>query len=203
MQAHQVRVLLLPLSAAYCALLFPRATQFVLFDRYLLTLIAVALVFLLRVHQQRMSMSLPWVSYGVLLVFAILATAGTHDLFAMERARVQVFDDLQRRGISATTLRGGFELDAATQIRAWGYFNDPRIFVPRHAYRPQPSRPGSRQYPECDYPVQEFVPAVHPQYALGADDSPCLVGRQVASATYRSWLPWATHQVIAATPRVP
>lgn len=199
----QATVLLLPFAAAYCLLLFPRATQFVLFDRYLLALIAVALVFLLRLHQDRVADHLPLISYGVLAVFAFLATAGTHDLFAMERARVEVFDLLEHRGVPATAIRGGFELDAATQVNSWGYFNDPRILVPRTAFHPQAPRTPSATYPECNYPLQEFVPAVQPRYALAADDSRCLVGDTVASAPYRTWIPVATHEILAAAPRFP
>lgn len=200
---QQAATLLLPFSLAYCVLLFPRATQFVLFDRYLLALIAVALVFLLRLHQDRICYRMPLISYALLAVFALLAVAGTHDLFAMERARVQVFRSLEGKGVPNTAIRGGFELDAATQVGAWGYFNDPRILVPKTAYHPQLTRPFPVNYPECHYPLQEFVPAVHPRYGLGADDTRCLIGPVDAEAAYRTWLPWTTHFIVAATPRFP
>ena len=90
-----MNVLLLPFLACYLLLLFPLAL-IAMFDRYLLEIVAILLVFALRWHQERVSQGIPAIATTTLVVVAILGVAGTHDLFAMARAEVQLTNALQR-----------------------------------------------------------------------------------------------------------
>ena len=184
-----IAVLLLPYVAVYGVLLIPRAVEFVMYDRYMLEMIVVALVFLLRLHQDRLAASVPLISYVTLTIFAVLAVAGTHDLFSLDRARVMAFDNLQRQGIPVTAIDGGLELDGTTQIQAWGYVNDSRIMLPR-------LKPARGSGLGCTIFFEAFAPAIHARYVLNVDDNPCASGDRIAAVAYRTWLPRETHYVV-------
>jgi hypothetical protein len=180
-------VLLIPFLCAYCLLLLPRAGSIALFDRYLLEVMAVLLIFSLRWHQEKVDGRVALLAKGTMAIYAAVTIAGTHDLFAMDRARVRLAEEVERSGIPRTAIRAGFEYDAITQVEAWGYYNDPRIETPPNAYRPQPTPEGP-----CDYTLQNFVPAVSPEYEVAADPSPCLGPGPFAPASYHTWLPLGT-----------
>jgi hypothetical protein len=190
-------VLLLPFLAAYCLLL---AAFFAVFDRYLLEILAVLLVFLLAWHQSHVSSGIPAVAWSVLAVFAILTVAATHDMFSMDRAEIQAASELQAAGIPRTDIRGGFAFDSATQVYAWGYLNDPRIQSPSGAYHPQPEPPVDiRDGVNCNYPFHRYVPALHIRYVISADPSPCLGPAPFAPVAYHTWLPPATRQLFVGS----
>ncbi len=86
---HTICVLLLPFSVCYFVLLSPLALIGAFFDRYLLVLIAILLIFTLRWHQERVSHCIPAIATSTVAVVAILGVAATHDLFAMARAEVR------------------------------------------------------------------------------------------------------------------
>lgn len=187
---HSLSILLLPFTAAYCILLVPRAVYVVLFDRYFIMVMAVLIIFMLRWHQERMSPRLPLLSYITLAVLALAGVAGTHDLFAMDRARLQLANELQRAGIPRTAVNGGFEYDTVSQVQAWGYVNDFHIVNPPGSFKPQPLHTGP-----CAYPYSYLMPAVKPEYVLAADASPCYTPTQFPTASYHTWLPPGEHQL--------
>lgn len=183
--------LLVPFLAAYFTLLAPRAAFVIMFDRYFLVPIALAVVFVLRWHQDHISARLPIVSYLALAIFAIVAVGGTHDLFAMERARVQLVQELQQAGIPRTSVNAGFEYDAVSQTEAWGYVNDFHLVNPPGAFKPQPITDEGL----CGYAYRFYFPAVKPKYVLAWDASPCYGPTQFPAASYHTWLPPATRQL--------
>jgi hypothetical protein len=191
---YTLSLLLLPFLAGYCLLLLPRSGFIGSNDRYELEVLAVLFVFVLRWHQERFGERLPIFAAVILAIFAIIAVAATHDLFAMDRARVQLADEMQSAGVPRTEIRGGFEFDAMTQVDAWGYVNDWRIANPPGAYHPEPIR-----YGPCNYWFQPMTPAVHARYAIAADPTPCLGPSSFAPVGYHTWLPPATRQLIAGT----
>ncbi|HEV2577565.1 MAG TPA: hypothetical protein VGU25_10175 [Acidobacteriaceae bacterium] len=193
MSWRTLSILLLPFTAVYCCLLVPLASSLGMIDRYLLEILAVLLVFLLRLHQERISPRIPAISVAILAIGAVIAIAGTHDLFAMDRARVRLLDEVQRSGVPRTAVSGGFEFDAVTQVQAWGYFNDPRIKNPPDAFKPQPDAYVDTD--PCRNPLQVYAPAVHAIYVLEADPIACLHPSQFPPATYQTWLPPAKRQL--------
>jgi hypothetical protein len=186
-------ILLLPFTATYSILLVPRAAWAGVNDRYTLEIIAVLLVFLLRWHQERVGPRIPAISIAILAIIAAVAIAGTHDLFAMDRARVRLLDEVQRVGVPRTAISGGFEFDAVTQVQAWGYLNDPRIKTPPDAFRPQPAAYVDTD--PCRNPLQAYAPAVHAIYVVAADPISCLHPSAFPPATYQTWLPPAKRQL--------
>jgi hypothetical protein len=128
--------LLGPFSLTYFVLLMPRAYHEAIFDRYLLPLMAIAIICLLKVHQEWIAPTLPAFSVVVLAVFALLAIGGTHDWFAFYRARLAAIDEIRASGVPRTAIQGGFEYDGWTEIESSGYIHDPRLQVPAGAYHP-------------------------------------------------------------------
>jgi hypothetical protein len=195
-----ISTLLLPFLAIYCALLIPRAIKTVIFDRYLLEIIPVLLIYLLAWHQQRISPRIPSVAIVVLAMVALLTVAGTHDLFAMERARVQLLKEVENSGVPRPMIQGGFEYDATTQVQAWGYINDPHIRNPPGAYKPPAS---AIVETPCVAGLGPYAPALHPVYVLAIDPTPCLGPSSFAPVTYSTWLPPGTRRLYIGTNPAP
>lgn len=180
-------LLLLPFTLAYLLLLAPRATYSFIYDRYLLGLFPIAIVLLLKLYQERVSAALPFLSYGVLLLFASYTVAGTHDWFALNRARVDAVRQIQARGVPVTRIQGGFDFDGWTQINA-----EPSIFWDRVHLPPGASPMQSSDQtldPDCRLNFAPYTPAIHPQYFLVFRQMHCLAPSSFAPVPYRNWLP--------------
>jgi len=177
-------ILLLPLLLCYAVLLIPGSAFARVFDRYLLVIVPVVLFYILGWHQERVSARVPAIAVLVLIVFAWVGVASTHDLFAKERARLQLLDELQRAGVPRTAIRGQFAFDAMTQIDAWGYVNEPAIVNPAGAYHPRPEETGP-----CAYWFSRYVPVIQALYEVETQPNPCVGASQFAPVPYRAWLP--------------
>ena len=113
--------LLVPFVLAYVTLLVPHGMRGSLFDRYVLLLLPIALILLVRLYQDRVRQDLPLFSSALVLLFAIFAVAGTHDDFSKYRTQQAAIDELGVAGIPDTSIDGGFEHNAMTQIESAGY----------------------------------------------------------------------------------
>jgi hypothetical protein len=193
---RQISILLLPFLLVYCALLIPRAIKAVIFDRYLLEIIPVLLIYLLAWHQQRVGSRIPSVAIVVLVMIAALSVAGTHDLFSMDRARVRLLSEVESSGVPRSLIQGGFEYDATTQVKAWGYINDPHIRNPPGAYKPPSSAIAVQS---CIAGIGNYAPALHPVYVLAIDPAPCLGPSPFPPVTYRTWLPPGSRHLFIGT----
>ena len=182
---HTICVLLLPFSACYFVLLSPLALIGAFFDRYLLELIAILLIFTLRWHQERVSHRIPAIATGTLAVIAILGVAATHDLFAMARAEVRLTTALQRTGVPRTEIRGGFDFDTVTEVYTAGYLNDPHLVNPPGSFHPP------LQYPSgpCSDLFLFYLPAMNVKYVVTSGPRPCTVPTSFPPQSYRTWLP--------------
>jgi len=162
-------VLLGPFALASLLMLCPRAAFGVLFDRYVLTLLFLAMLALLRFMQE---LSPQLLRAAVLPVFLVAAfsVAATHDAFAMFRARLQAVQQLRADGVPDRVIDGGFEFNAWTQIQHSGFVSDPHLMPPAQAARvanyytmPHPCRP-----------LNAFLfPDLVPQYALSFNRNAC------------------------------
>jgi hypothetical protein len=162
----------------------PRAasTAHTLFDRYLVPLVIVLAVFLLRYVQEHSKRNEYWLSLTTLLLFTFFSVAGTHDFFALERARLAAADEVTQSGIQRTALDGGFEYDGWTQITIAGYVNDPHI-TPSSVYQPMPENTSA-----CQHFFKTWTPVVMPEYALAFDPVSCFKPSQFPPVPYRTWL---------------
>jgi Dolichyl-phosphate-mannose-protein mannosyltransferase len=178
-------VLIAPFTLAYIALLAPRgAFVNVLYDRYLLSLVMLALLVVLRCYQEQIRPRLPAASLLLVAIFAAFAIAGTHDVFAMYRARLAAVNELRSGGVPATAIDAGFDYNGWTQIETFGYINDPRILVPAGAFRPVRDAP----FGACTPLLFEQFPAISPRYTLAFDPAACMGQAGFAPVTYRTWL---------------
>jgi hypothetical protein len=184
---HEALWMLGPFGISYVALLLPRALYSFVYDRYLIGLMPIAIIILLLVHQRWVAQRLPAVTIAALSLFALYAIAGTHDWFALNRARVTAVAQIHESGVPATSIQGGFDYDGWTQIEAAGYINDPRIINPPDAYRPnlEPLRLQSR----CRLDFSLYTPAVQPRFFVVFSLMPCLQLSQYHPVTYSTWLP--------------
>lgn len=179
--------LLGPYFFAYLVLLIPRARSEFLYDRYLLALMPVAIIVLLRMHQQWVAPRLPAVSFAVMLTFGVVSICGTHDWFALNRARLRAIRSLNASGVPNTSIQAGFEYDGWTQIEARGYVNEKRIALPRGAF--QEVLPQFQFAKECRSFFSIYATAIDPKYFIVSSPRPCFVQSMYPSVSYLAWLP--------------
>jgi hypothetical protein len=177
--------LLAPFTLGYLVLLLPRALYVVVFDRYLLALIMVALLVLLRFYQDQVRVRLPGASVLLLAVFAGYAISATHDTFSMFRARLAALNELYSGGVAATAIDAGFDTNILTEIDQTGFENDSRIVIPAEAYVPVPP-PSPLEV--CRPHMAELLPSIHPRYALSFDPAACAGQSRFAPVTFHEWL---------------
>jgi hypothetical protein len=157
-----------------------------MFDRYLLPLLIVMIFVATRIYQERFSEQLPRACFVVLIAFAAFGVAGTHDLFARERARLAAIGELQAAGLPRDAFYGGFGYDGWTQIDRQGHIDAGGINMPagvRHIKRKIVT------YKSCDYGMAKYFPAIHAQYALSYDEVSCDGPSQFGPVRYRLWMP--------------
>jgi hypothetical protein len=186
-QLRQAVWILGPFAIGYAAFLLPRATYFFIFDRYLLELLPVAITLLCLTYQRCVRERLPAWCTVALVVSALYAVAGTHDWFALNRARVAAIAEIEKTGVPANAIQGGYDYDGWTQIEVAGYINDPRIISPPQAYKPNLDPIGLPDACRLDFAA--YTPAVQPKYFVVFSLMPCLQLSPYHPVTYRSWLP--------------
>jgi hypothetical protein len=187
LQMKQALWMLGPFSITYAAFLLPRAIYFFIFDRYLLGLLPVAITFLCLTYQRCMRERLPALCTVILVVSALYAVAGTHDWFALNRARVAAVAQIEMSGVPATAIQGGYDYDGGTQIEVTGYVNDPRIIKPPNSYQPNLEPLGLQS--RCRLDFAPYTPAVRPRYFVVFSLMPCLQLSPYHPVTYSTWLP--------------
>lgn len=186
MQSRPEVALLGPYAAAYYLLLCPRGAVGGLFDRYLLGILPVFIVWLLLFYQHKRGPALPRSSVVALCVFALLGIAGTHDWFVWQRARVAAIDEVLASGVPRTAIQGGFEPDGWTQV-LHGPINDPRLDVPVNAYHPFNGNAGVPA--DCQLGFADSTPDIRPQLTVGFDPLWCFAPTSYPPVNYTTWLP--------------
>ena len=182
---HQLIVLLGPFTLCYLGLLLPRAFFDVIWDRYTLSLMLVASIFVLRFYQENIRPRLPAAALVPIAIFAAFGIAGTHDTFALVRARLAVIDELRAAGVPATAIDGGLEYNGWNQIELARYIDDPRIPVlPGDSFRPFVSE----SFGVCTPLHIDSFSAVSPRYGMAYDPAACLGQAAFTQVTFRTWL---------------
>ncbi len=180
----QLCVLVLPFALAYTLLLVPRAAGVVIYDRYALELLPVALLLLLRGYQRHVRPQLPLLSTGGLLVLtAALGVAMTHNNFACYRARAALAAEIRAAGVPDTRVDNGWEYNSSVEIERAGYVNDPHIVTPADAYTPVPP-PATDACPMHGY---EGFRHIHPVYGVSFDPNACYGEAPFAPVQYSRW----------------
>jgi hypothetical protein len=185
--------LLGPFVLAYFALLLPRAAHGLIFDRYLLAPMAVAVIALLTLSQEEGKVKPAAISWLVLAVFGLYTVAATYDRYALSRALVLAAKEIQESGVPRTAIEGGFEFDGWTQIETAGYVNSPFIRIPKGAYDPNTPLPPVAA--DCQRSDATLWSAVKPKYFLALEPMDCLAPSKYPAVGYRTWLPPFHRQV--------
>ncbi len=185
-------------TLAYLALLVP--TQLFgsgFYDRYALFLMPCALAVLLKLYTQRLGIQSsrradsrlghrwPNLCYATLALFAAYTVMATHDWFALLRARVALANHLQAGGLPRTSILGGWEYDAWTQMEAQDFLNYAQAIRPpgqTYASPPERKRP-------CERGIVDWTPAIDPKVAIVYSSIPCFAPSIFPRAEYRAWLP--------------
>lgn len=178
--------ILVPFTVSYLALLIPRGLWAGLLDRYLLCLLPFAIIGLLKLYQQRFSLPLPAISYALLAAMAVFSIGGTHDWFALDRARLQAASILHASGVPDTEIQVGLDYDGWTQFAHSPTIVDPRIRVPSVVYHPGPL---PNLAPECILFSWTQTPVVDPKYFVVISPMSCLAPSHFVPVSYHAWLP--------------
>jgi hypothetical protein len=178
--------LFVPFATIYCLLVFSRSIDERCYDRYLLSLIPIVLVCLLKLYEQSFPQPLPIASYALLSIVALFAIAGTHDWYAMNRARIEAASILESAGIPDTQLQLGLDYDGWTQLK----------------YSPAISQTALALLLETDHPLTvenidhhcilwswKMTSAIHPEYFVVLMPMPCLAPSRFTPVAYRAWIP--------------
>ncbi len=167
--------------------LFLIVTRNFVYDRYFLPLQFVFALILVRVYRQTIGERLPRLCSVVGIIYAAYAIATMHDLFAVDRARVDAANQIIATGVPRTAIEGGFEYDGWTQLEQNGHLNDPRIIVPVGAY--QPWVPPVGPPPACIGWIRKFTPSLQPEFHLSHAPENCYKPSRFAPFVYETWLP--------------
>lgn len=183
-----------PFSLAFVMLMLPRGLWTQMLDRYLLPLLPIALLFLLRLHQQRLASRVPLLSWCVLALFSAFAVLGTHDWIANHRARLAAVQQLEQAGVPVWKIEAGYEFDGTTQIDQQGVVYDPRVTYPASLHI-APYEPAGIA-PDCTYLFNPHTPAVHAELFIANQQVPCLSPSAFTPVPYTAWLPPFHRQIL-------
>ena len=180
-------VLVGPFTLAYLTLLLPRSLE-LLYDRYALPLILIAIVCLIRAYQDFVRPALPQATVFAVALIGLFGVSATHDMFAFDRARVQVADEMRAAGVPDTLLDGAFEYDGWVELEHAGHMNDPRIANPPNSFvAVDPHRglscvPGNTEY------FSPALPDLTPAYGIAFRPDACRGAAAFAPVSYHRWL---------------
>jgi hypothetical protein len=123
-------------ALAYFTLLLPRCASNMAYDRYIIPLMPCVLFPLLLRYQREGDRKVPIASWLLLGFYALWAIGITQEVTALGRARAQAADIVIASGKRRPLIDAGFEFCNETQVLETGYVNDPRIKIPRGAFKP-------------------------------------------------------------------
>jgi len=181
---NQLGVLLVPFSVVYAMLLAPRAGAYHLTERYLLGLLVVALLCMVLVYQERVRPHLPAVCGVLVGIMAVYGIVNTHNTFSIDRARVQLANELTAAGIPDTAVDNGWEYNLGVELRHSAYINTDRIALPADAYKPALPLAGGT----CEVNAYDFTPHIQPLYGISFDPDACYGQAPFAPVHYSRWL---------------
>jgi hypothetical protein len=184
--AYQMRWLLWPFAIAYVCLLIPRGLYSFIYDRYLLGLLPLVILEVMGL-MQRSELRPPRIGYATLALCGVFGVFATHDLFALNRARIAAVQEVRASGVPMDLVQAGFEFDGWTQIQLAGHVNEKLIETPSDAYV---NDTRYLQRPEqCRLGFDKYSPALNRAYLVVLADAPCGVQSAFHPVEYRGWLP--------------
>jgi hypothetical protein len=190
---YSLLVLVVPFSAAYFAILLPRAVFLYAVDRYLLPVMPVALLLLMRLNQRFVTRRMPRFEVVLLALFALYSVTILHDAFAAYRANLVAINELRMAGVPRSSIGGGVEYNLDTELLQNGFVPYPGVRLQDSKLQQSlgPLRPGG----SCEDPYLILTPAVHPVYSVAYAESGCQKAAAFPSIYFKTWLLPRTHEV--------
>jgi hypothetical protein len=186
---HSEFWLFAPFATVYCLLVFSRSIDERCYDRYLLGLIPIVIVCLLKLYEESSQQPLPVVSYLLLGIIALFSIAGTHDWYAMNRARIETASILQNAGIPDTRFQLGLDYDGWTQLKYSPAISETATAnLADLARSGHPATNANIDY-HCIVWSWNMTSALDPEYFGVLKPMPCLAPSHFAAVPYRSWIP--------------
>lgn len=182
----QLGILLLPFYVAYLIALVGAAgtgSTHVIFDRYAIDLLGPTSIVLVRLYQERLQPALPLATVLLVILTAGYGIIVTHNTFALNRARVDLGNELHARGVPFTAIDGAWDYNLDTELQNSDHLNDPRIRVPVNSYvRPLPTPRGF-----CRAYWAERTPHIHAVYGVSFRPDRCYGTAPFPPVQYRPW----------------
>lgn len=179
--------LLVPYCVSYLLLLIPLTFHRMAYDRYMLGLMPVAIVASLWLYERCISSNLPSISTVILLAWAFLAIAGTHDWFAWKRARSEAIHELRAAGIPRSEIQGGFAYDGWTQVQDGGHIDNSKARVPAGVHSTRPAPVGLAA--ACENWFLPLLSELSPRYSVAVGPLRCYLPSRFPAVHYTAWLP--------------
>lgn len=196
---RMIAVLLVPFTIAYIGLISPRAGFANIWDRYLLPLLFVAVIFIVRFYQQRFRPRLPVAALILAICVGAYATASLHDTLAMYRARGAAINEVLAKGIPATSVSGGWDYDGWTELQHSSYIINVGIRIPPGVTLQKPTHYG---LDNCKWFYCDQNPHVVPYYTISLRPDPS-IGNTFAPVPYRTWISSPGLSMWSVSPIVP
>lgn len=181
---RQLGTVLVPFSILYLVFLIAAAgTMHAIYDRYILGLLGPAMIALIRLYRDRVRPNLPLACVLLIIVMAGFGVTFTHNTFALERARVELANELHAQGVPFTAIDGAWDYNLDTELDHSDHINHSQIKVPAGAYVLPPSPPPGY----CRAPDNERTPHIHAIYGISFSPHTCYGRAAFAPVQYRSW----------------
>lgn len=197
--AVAVAWLLIPFLLSYFGALALLGWNSPIYDRYVLGVLPCLIIMLLWLQERMLGARVSFASIVFLLLLSVMSIAGTHDWFAWQRARLEAINELRSAGIPRNQIQGGFEYDGWTQLTEVGHVNNPKIKIPRGAFKEDLDAP--KLPAVCSYPYWSGFSAILPKYSVSVLPLSCYESTKFPGVHYTAWLP-PFHRVVEVQ-RVP
>jgi hypothetical protein len=187
---RQLGTLLGPFAVAYTFLLIYRAIAVandqsgVLFDRYSVGLLVVALICLVRQLQDRVESRFSLWSIVIIAIMAAYGVALTHNTFALYRARVAMAAALRDAHIPDTSVDNGWEYNLLVELQYAPYITNPPVAPGANPFTQAPPAPTGA----CTTGNGVHTPHIHPLYGVSFEPSTCAGAAPFAPVHYTQWL---------------
>ncbi|HEV2575566.1 MAG TPA: glycosyltransferase family 39 protein [Acidobacteriaceae bacterium] len=180
----QLGVLLLPFSVAYLVLLGATVgTTYNIYDRYALNLLGPAMIVLVRLYQERMQPHLSLASVPLVAITCVYGIFVTHNTFALDRARVDLANEIHASGVPFTAIDGSWDYNFDTELDIATHLNNRLLKVPANGYIPPPPQPAD----DCLATWYAYTPHIHALYGVSLFRDICYGEAPFAPVQYRPW----------------
>jgi len=191
--------LLGPYSLTYFLLLLPRGAAGWIWDRYLLGLIPLAIVVLLKLHQDHIGDRVSLTAVILLVGLAVLGIGKADMHYAEKRAILAAASMLHADGVPRLAIGASGEYNSETELDLSGHINEPKVEVPAGAYRPYTVPAGLP--PSVKQLLSPYTPSVKPEYFILSHPDPFLAPTKYPPIPYTTILPpFQRHVYIQAMP---